>query len=224
MGYVAGVDLSLSSTAVVIIEADTGEICFKETGIGYSLPKSAPWWDRLLRHEVIAEDCGRILDQFDPVDCLVFEGPSLGSKGGVTFDIGGMMYNFLREVGYYDPCPPMVVEVPPSNLKKFATGSGKSPKNLVMAHVQKRWDHIFEDDNLTDAFVLCEIGRALLGKTQVKLPEAHLTALDKVKIHEQDTGVSKGRRGCEDPEGCCGERGGEGCRCDCEIHAGGEEG
>lgn len=58
--------------------------------------------------------------------------------------------------------------VPPTQLKKFVSGKGNAPKELVMLEAYKRYHISFKDNNLADAYVLARIGEALLNEN-VKL-------------------------------------------------------
>lgn len=185
---VVGIDLSLSCTAIVKVGTKTGKVLFQETNIGKSLKRGPTWWDRQERIEYImgklkAAMCG------EKIDSLVFEGPSLGSKGATLFYIGELMGDFTRRLNSIQ-VEREIVEVPPSCLKKFATGKGNAPKPLIAAHVQKRWDVIFGDDNLTDAYVLCQVGRALLGMLK-GMPKVNNAGLDKVLRYVKDSGRDK---------------------------------
>lgn len=50
--------------------------------------------------------------------------------------------------------------VHPTSLKKFATGKGNSPKDIILQQVYKRWGIEFTNNNIADAFVLAKIGQA----------------------------------------------------------------
>ncbi len=57
---------------------------------------------------------------------------------------------------------PFVV-IPPSSLKKWATGSGKSKKDVMLREVCRRWNVVIDDDNAADAYALLRLAEALVG-------------------------------------------------------------
>ena len=69
----------------------------------------------------------------------------------------------------------------PTTLKKYVTGKGNSPKQVMLLEVYKRWDVSLTDDNIADAFGLMQIGRALAGliQTENKAQEEVLEVLRK---------------------------------------------
>lgn len=186
MGMIVGIDPSLSRTALMSMDTDTGDI-ERYTFAGYGLPKGSPWWTSHRRVQTIVNEIEMFLHHetkgLTCLDLVVFEGPSYGSKGSMAFSIGSLMGGIHELLCMHIPLR-NGIEVPPSNLKKFATGKGNANKALIAAHVQKRWNVIFEDDNLTDAYVLCQIGRAMLGK--ISMPKSNMTALEKVKRYVEN--------------------------------------
>ena len=75
-----------------------------------------------------------------------------------------------------------VIEVPPSTLKKFATGKGNAGKDLVVSAVTHRAGRVFASNDIVDATVLHAIGHQILGQRHClgDLPQTHLSALDKI--------------------------------------------
>lgn len=53
------------------------------------------------------------------------------------------------------------VEVSPGQLKKFASGKGNTKKDDLAVGIYKRWEFQHSSDNVRDAYVLAQIGRAL---------------------------------------------------------------
>lgn len=94
-----------------------------------------------------------------PDDVVILEGFGYASKQG--FLLGGIGWGVrmrLEELGL------KYVDVAPTQLKKFATGSGRADKRKLAVEVSKRWGFFHESDNVTDAYVLAQIGRALHGE------------------------------------------------------------
>jgi crossover junction endodeoxyribonuclease RuvC len=108
-------------------------------------------------------------------DVICIEGFSYSSKGSavsVQYGIGWILRSELIKVGlsYY--------EVPPSSVKKFATGKGNAKKDELVLPIYKRWGFEHNSDNVRDAFVLAQIARALNG--QVELTKFQKEALNKI--------------------------------------------
>ena len=115
---------------------------------------------------------------------VVYEGPAFGARGAQMIYIGEMMQAFYTRLEHWGATE--IVEAAPTALKKFITGKGNAKKELMAAHTTSRWGHIFRDNNLTDAYGLCQIGRALEGV--LEMPKINQTSLQKVLRHVQDTG------------------------------------
>lgn len=73
------------------------------------------------------------------------------------------------------------VLVPPSVLKKYATGSGQATKADLRMALFKRTGLDEKDDNKVDAIWLRMLGLDLLGEPVVELPASHRGVLAKVK-------------------------------------------
>jgi crossover junction endodeoxyribonuclease RuvC len=184
MSTSVGIDLSLKSAAVVILDEESGEIIVQKTGIGETLSRGSPWWAHRQRVKTIIQRLSVICDFYPSVHgSIVWEGPSYGSKGAQLFYLGGLFDAFYERVQKWDAQE--YIEVPPTNLKKFVTGKGNSGKPQMAAHTQKRWGHIFDDDDLTDAYGLSQIGRAVRGHLPGH-PKTHLLALTKISRCSRD--------------------------------------
>lgn len=103
---------------------------------------------------------------FDKFGCAIhrslvlIEGYSFASPNKATIlgEFGGLLRQELIEVQ-----ATALIEVSPASLKKFCTGKGNGNKEIVAAHVAKRWGYIGPTNDHTDAYVLARIGRAYLG-------------------------------------------------------------
>lgn len=100
--------------------------------------------------------------------------PTHAKSAGLTGMLHGAVRAMLlrRAVDY--------VTVPPSTLKKFATGRGNCGKPEMAVALYKRAGVELRDDNQVDAWWLRTAGLALLGAPCVSLPAAQRAALDKV--------------------------------------------
>ena len=175
-----GIDASLSGTGLIALK-ENGQVFFKNE-VGYSLPKGSSPWDRIDRVTKICNSIETLVDNFDGKIVLAHEGYALGSKGAQSFyigELGGQVWRIYKKLLQSKKIA--VIEIAPKSLKKFATGNGNSSKTKVAAHVASRWNEIFDNDNLTDAYALAQVGRAVSGI--LNMPKVHLAALEKVTCY-----------------------------------------
>lgn len=89
---------------------------------------------------------------------IAIEGYAFGAKGAAMFslgELGGVIRHRLWKNGF------SYIDVPPTMVKKFATGHGNSKKDEIMLAVYKRWDEEFRTSDEADAYVLARIALAL---------------------------------------------------------------
>lgn len=93
---------------------------------------------------------------------VAIEGFSFASKGRSLFDIGYLGWRIKEDLRGMEMNGTIKywLDVPPTVVKKFATGKGNAPKELILQQVYKRWDEEFSDNNQADAFVLAKIAEA----------------------------------------------------------------
>lgn len=91
-------------------------------------------------------------------DLIIIEGYSYASKGSSSItlgELGGVLrHSIVDHV--------LVIEVPPSTLKKFATDKGNAGKTAVATALTHRYGIPFSSDNKADAFGLLQIGLCAL--------------------------------------------------------------
>jgi Holliday junction resolvasome RuvABC endonuclease subunit len=105
---------------------------------------------------------GRIEDILLPVldwamhaHAVIIEGYSYGSQNmHAVAELGGIIRYHLRKIGQSP------VEVAPTSLKKFITGSGAADKDQMLDAVQRAGVPIV-DHNMADAYGLAQLGYAL---------------------------------------------------------------
>lgn len=181
---VVGLDLSLSSTGIALPD---GHIITH----GYSLPKDATVAERVARITHLRE---RVLTavmhgpwQPHPdgggrqqlTDLVVVEGFSFGSPQGAT-EAGGL--GWTLRIALTEARVPFAV-VPPSTLKKFATGKGNAGKDDMKLAALQRFGLTFTgtgSGDRCDARWLQEMGLHHLGAPTVDLPAVNVSALAKV--------------------------------------------
>lgn len=157
-----GIDLSLTGTGICILEnekiVDTKLIKSKKEG-------DTPT-DEIIRMYSIVEE---VVEEFliynskeeISVDLVLLEGISYMSKNTTALSqLSGLSYMVRSELFRNDI--PFVI-VAPSSLKKFITGKGNSPKDIIMMEIYKGWGETITDNNKADAFGLAMIGQYLLN-------------------------------------------------------------
>ena len=145
-----GIDLSLTGTGLAVVEGNKLHFseCYKPVN------KSSP--ERLIE---IQRKVSETMLGYDP-EIICLEGYSFGSKGRAVFqtgELGGVIRVLLHKSGIN------WLEIPPSQVKKFAAGVGNCGKDIVLQQVYKRWGMEFKTSDEADAFVLAKIGTILLG-------------------------------------------------------------
>lgn len=81
------------------------------------------------------------------------------------------------------------VTVAPAALKKWASGSGKCKKDLILREVNRRWQVVIDDDNAADAYALLKLGEALVNLHDWELTEfqrAVLKVIEKNQKHRYE--------------------------------------
>lgn len=113
----------------------------------------------------------------EPVDLVAVEGLAVHGRGHgmAAAQVMGAVKVALLNLGV------PYVEVPPSTLKKYATGKGNADKTAMAIAALKRAGREFDDDNQCDAFLLRAAGMHALGHPVFEVPKAQSDALAKVK-------------------------------------------
>lgn len=163
---VIGVDLSLTATGIATEAGQQTISCPKLKGIercdrlaGEVLTVATQWINNLA------------------TGLVVIEGYSFGSRNSHAHalgELGGIVRSELRRIGL------QWVDVPPSSLKKYATGKGNANKGEMLAAAIRRLGYEGASDNEADALWLRAMGLDALGCPLVEVPAAHRVALGKV--------------------------------------------
>jgi crossover junction endodeoxyribonuclease RuvC len=152
-----GIDPSLTGTAVCFYTPGQATQPHAER---YS-SKPRPGLDgRIARYEGLVSRIIAPCVEAMPAIILI-EGYSYGSKGKAILDIaefGGLLrHGLLTE---FD-CP--IIEVPPTALKKWATGKGNANKTQVVSAIVRRYGCDYDSDDEYDAFALARMAAQVLG-------------------------------------------------------------
>jgi crossover junction endodeoxyribonuclease RuvC len=185
---VLAIDPSLSGCAVVIAASLTPAYSQR-----FVTKPAAGVLARVHRYRSIAEPILALAREHTPRLVLI-EGYSFGSKGGQSFDraeLGGILRDRLCDLA-------PVIEVPPSSLKKWATGKGNAQKAEVVSAVSRRFDRSFTNDDEADAFALAMLGLAILTPSEwSSIPKAQLEVASKLstQVHELIAAFDRQLRG-----------------------------
>ena len=165
MTLVVGVDLSLTATGIAkndsVYGVETATLSSKLRGIS--------------RLRGLA--CG-VSRQCDRGSLVVIEGPAYGSMGPGFHERAGLHWLVVDQLWVRGILP---IIVPPTVVKKYATGKGNANKGAMIDAATRRYPHVQTggDDNQVDALWLAAMGLDYLTGQHV-VPEAHRAALGSV--------------------------------------------
>lgn len=168
-----GLDLSLRASGYVKLENDKI--------IEQKLIKSKPV-DKFPVNEL--ERLMKIRDEInvEGVDLAIVEGMAFMIRKTVALVQLSALNYMIREKCYINNVPFIIVA--PTTLKRFCTGKGNSPKELILLEIYKRYGESFNDNNLGDAFGLARIGELLLkdiSNDNLKVPKFQKETVDLLK-------------------------------------------
>ena len=172
---VLGLDLSLTATCLALV--DTDDRLVVDTWTHGTKPTTDDLDARLHRLDQITDHVASL----DRLGLVVVEGPSLGQRAQAgTFERAGLWWLTLARLRPHVP----VVEVPPSTLKRYATGKGNASKDAVLLAVARRYPHVdVQSNDEADALVLASMGARHLSAPIDDLPKTHTAAMDAVLWH-----------------------------------------
>lgn len=177
---VVGIDASLTNTAVVI--GDGERFRLKEFG-SKSTGDSAR--ARIERYDTLVADIVKFIESQQPIRAIYIEDYAFSRNGAGQSrlcELGGILRWHLVDFTL------RVVEVKANTLKKFVTGKGNAPKDTMLAHIQKRWDQLFESNDAGDAYGLYKLGlcvEEIAEADTVAMREAVQTVKDSIAGMQQ---------------------------------------
>lgn len=163
-----GLDLSLSSTGIVIIK--DGEVL--SSGVIKSKPSGDLPINETRRIVKIAEELVQRIDEFctdkNP-DIICIENLAFMARNTSALTQLAGLAHLVRTLLVEFEWPYILVA--PATLKKFVTGSGRADKDIMMLEVFKRWGFSSLNSDICDAYALAKVGHAVLGLDKVTTKE-----------------------------------------------------
>lgn len=153
-----GLDLSLTATGLAIITGK-GNILLTEaihtSSNDVDVERCIFIRDRILMaiERMYQDSCKALKEDGLPLSVIIegfaYAAPASAARIGM---LHGAVLCRLRECGW-----PFEL-VAPAKLKKFVTGKGNSPKEVMIMKILKRWGVEVEDHNVADAYALARWG------------------------------------------------------------------
>lgn len=156
---VAAIDLSLTATGFCrLVNGGVPELTsIKSQSQTKPTYVDRSWRIQVLRDLILAAATGL----HGPPELVVIEGPSVMSKGGSNWDRAGLWWQIVQHL---IESKQQVAVVPPTTLKKWATGKGTADKVAVAVHMSRLWPETdAASDNEWDATALATMGAQWLG-------------------------------------------------------------
>ena len=160
--HIVGIDPSLSGTGVCRIRPEDAEPITFDLIDSKPIP-NAGYIDTLVRMRNIA---GRVIRaarvgmEEGDVLVVIMEGPIFGQSTGQYHTRAGLwwiLYHLLEKLGAF-------VIIEPTRLKRYVTGKGNAPKDVVFSTVVRNFPHLgIMDNNIADAIGLACMGARELG-------------------------------------------------------------
>jgi Holliday junction resolvasome RuvABC endonuclease subunit len=175
MSTILGLDLSLTSTGWCVLEVL--DIFNKAAIIDKGTIK--PKVKKTERLSYIKDNVDNLLMQMQTkqaLDLVVLEGYSMGSRTGQAFSIGELG-GIIRLTLLLNKIKTLIIS--PTSLKKFVTGKGNAPKDIMMMKALAKYGIEFTDNNICDAYCLAKMGQAYLNGTDIKYEQE---AIKKVEV------------------------------------------
>ncbi len=150
-----GIDPSITGSAVVEVWEDGRHEILGEIK---SPPPVKTLRGRMARYRTISTQVSNLVDM--DTELVLIEGYAFAAKGSSALSLaefGATLRHDLFALGL------LVVEVPPTTLKKFVTGKGNANKVAVATALSVRYGVEFATDNQSDAFALAHLAAIAVG-------------------------------------------------------------
>jgi crossover junction endodeoxyribonuclease RuvC len=155
---VLGLDLSMTASGCVVLKDGHLEVKL--------LIKTKPTAEKthvkeLERLMSIVSKIEDILSERE-IAMVAIEGLSFGSRNSsALIQLSGLNY-MVRKLLYEYKIPFVIVA--PTTLKKYITGKGNGPKDVIMMNIYKKYGVTLTDNNLADGYALARVAEALMNK------------------------------------------------------------
>lgn len=126
MEHTLGIDQSYTCTGYVLL--DESEAMTK-----FGTFKTDKTKDVFLRAIELADFVLKLIDD-NNVKKVRIEGLAFGIRGDATRDLAGLQFTVITQIRKKHPGIDILI-IPPTSLKKFATGTGKSEKAAMISHL-----------------------------------------------------------------------------------------
>jgi crossover junction endodeoxyribonuclease RuvC len=150
---IIGLDLSLCATGISVIN-EKGDIIEKK------LVESSAKEENTPRLTKICFTIMEIVNSYN-TNLVIIEGPTFGVQKTISIFQLGELAGVVKEKLFIQNIPFIIV--PPTVLKKFITGKGNSPKDVMMLKIYRKYGIEFENNNLADAYALARYGIQFLN-------------------------------------------------------------
>lgn len=161
---VTGLDLSMTATGVTHTQVD-GTACTHEVK------------PRAIGDARLSEIVARLTEYVAGSELVLIEGfLNHSHSAGITGMVHGAVRLRLQELGL------AYATLPPSSLKKYATGRGGASKTEMAVAAFKRGGEVeFKTDNECDSWWLWAAANEWLNHSVVRIPKAQIEALDAIE-------------------------------------------
>jgi len=170
---VIGLDVAVRTTGVVVLDSEIKEPPHRL--YGWDWKQKDPHYLRAASSQ--AAKLVEVVERHQP-DLAVVEdyvlGPQSMSSAEAMIATGTVLRYALWQMGV------PFLTVPPSSLKKFVVGEANASKDLMIAHVYKRWGWLANSQHTADAYGLALIGLARSGHYPGELTKSQQEVLSKL--------------------------------------------
>jgi Holliday junction resolvasome RuvABC endonuclease subunit len=143
-----GIDLSLTSTAVAGLDLDNGGVSVQR--IRSSGSKDASLEEKLERCRELSHKIVMAVTQLNPLAVAIEGAQFATSKDTSAHRRAGLWWrtvDLISDAGF------PIIEVPPTTLKKWATGKGNAGKDMMIATAARRWSNVSQNDEADAAWL-----------------------------------------------------------------------
>lgn len=183
MTYTLGVDLSITSPAMVVFkDGRLDGICNPQAKgskrDGYAEHFERFQWLASQMFEWLVSHYDDPDDNRSLIDMAILEAPSFASKfgnpherAGLWWETFGLLYGLSIPTG----------TVAPKSRAKYITGSGSADKAEVMHAARELWGYDIRNDDVADAAGMADMAARRLGTPVVELSDKQLEVMEVAK-------------------------------------------